>query len=112
MTGNLGNDLGCDGRSGSDRPGRFNFRITHAETVGHHPFNIDQHAVEHREEGGVVQVVVMDFTTIMGSGNVLWQNMLSGIVPGDHTGQKVPLGRDDFAVLVGVLVEQLFIYPG
>ncbi|MCS5945784.1 hypothetical protein LNP25_10935 [Klebsiella variicola subsp. variicola] len=32
--------------------------------------------------------------------------MLPRIVLGDDTGQQVPLGRDDFAILAGIFVEQ------
>ncbi len=46
----LSDDLGGHGRGGADGFRGIDLRIAHLEAVGQHPFQIDQHAVEHREE--------------------------------------------------------------
>ena len=51
MAGNLGNDLGGDGCGRADRLGSINLGITHLEAMGQHAVQINQHAVEHGEEG-------------------------------------------------------------
>ncbi|MNF06073.1 hypothetical protein D3C80_2059470 [compost metagenome] len=65
MAGDLRDNLRGDGRCGGNRLWRVNFRITHFETVIQHAFQVDQHAVKHREERGVIEVMIVDFTTLM-----------------------------------------------
>ncbi|MNM93415.1 hypothetical protein D3C81_1057890 [compost metagenome] len=50
MAGNLRDDLGGDCSGGRDRLRRFDLGVAHLEAVGQHAFQVDQHAVEHREE--------------------------------------------------------------
>ena len=74
--------------------------------MGQHAFQVDQHAVEHREERRIVEIVVVNFTALVRRDHVARQQMLTGIVFGNDTGQQVALGRDHFTVFVGVFIEQ------
>ncbi len=106
VAGHLSNDLGSDRGGGADRFRRIDLRITHLEAVSQHPLQIDQHAVEHREEGRVVEIVEVQIAALVGLNHITGQHVAGGIVLGDDTGQQVALGRDHLGVLVGVLVEQ------
>ena len=46
----LSDDLGGHGSGGADGFRGIDLCIAHLEAVGQHPFQVDQHAVEHREE--------------------------------------------------------------
>ena len=48
----------------------------------------------------------MDFTTLMRQYHIARQQVLTGIVFGNDTGQQVALGRNDFTVFVCVFVQQ------
>ncbi len=102
----LGDDLGGHGRGGADGFRGIDLRIAHLEAVGQHPFQIDQHAVEHREERRVVEIVEVQITALMSLNHITGQHVAGGIVLGDDTGQQVALGRDHLGVFVGILVEQ------
>lgn len=106
MARHLGDDLGGHGSGGADRFRGIDLRIAHLEAVSQHPFQIDQHAVEHREEGGVVEIVEVQITAFVSLNHITGQHVAGGIVLGDDTGQQVALGRDHLGVFVGVLVEQ------
>ncbi|MNV43799.1 hypothetical protein D3C71_1355280 [compost metagenome] len=105
MAGDLGDDLRRDCRGGRDRFWRFNLGVTHFKAVGQHAFQVDQHTVEHREERRVVEIVVVDLPAFVRLHHVARQQVLTGIVLGDDTGQQVALGRDHLAVFVGVFVQ-------
>ena len=109
VAGHLGDDLGGDGRGCADGLGGVDFGIAHLEAMGQHAVQIDQHAVEHGEEGGIIQIVEVQLTAFVGLHHIPWQHVLLGIVFGDDTGQQIALGRDHLAILVGVLVEQIHI---
>ncbi len=106
MAGDLGDDLRGDGGGGGDRLRRFDLGVAHFKAVGQHAFQIDQHAVEHREERRVVEIVVVNFAALVGQHHVARQQVLPGIVFGDDARQQVALGGDHFTVFVGVFVEQ------
>ena len=106
MAGDLGDDLRRHRGGGRDRLRRLDLRVAHLKALGQHPFQIDQHAVEHREEGRVIEVVIVDHAALMGHHHIVGQQVLPRIVLGDDTSQQVALGRDDFTVLVGIFVEQ------
>ena len=106
MAGDLGDDLRGHGGGGGDRLRRLDFGVAHLEAVGQHAFQIDQHAVEHREERRVVEIVVVNFAAFMGQHHVARQDVLFSVVFGDDARQQVALGGDHLAVLVGVLVQQ------
>ncbi|CQR21855.1 Uncharacterised protein [Yersinia enterocolitica] len=109
MAGDLRDNL--RGHCGSSRNGfwRLDFRITHFKTLSQHAIEVNQHAVEHREEWRVIQIVIMNFTTFMSQDHVSWQNMLFGVVFRDNTGQQITLSRDDFAVFIRIFVQQRFV---
>lgn len=48
----------------------------------------------------------MDLTALVRRDYIARQQMLTGIVLGDDTGQQVALGRDHFAVFIGIFIEQ------
>ena len=102
----LGDDLRRDRRRGGDGFRRLNLGVTHFKTVGQHAFQVDQHAVKHREERRVVEIVIVDLTALVRRDYIARQQMLTGIVLGDDTGQQVALGRDHFAVFIGIFIEQ------
>ena len=106
MAGDLGDNLRRDRGGGRDRLRRLNFGIAHFKAVRQHAFQVDQHAVEHREERRVIEVVIVDLAALVCRDHVARQQMLAGIVFGDDTGQQIALGRDHFAVFVGVFIEQ------
>ena len=106
MAGDLGDNLRRDRGSRGDRLRRFNLRVTHFKAVGQHAFQIDQHAVEHREEWRIVEIVVVDLAALVRRDHVARQQMLTGIVFGNDTGQQVALGGDHFTVFIGVFIEQ------
>ena len=109
VAGNLSDDLSGDGGCSQDRFGCFNLGITHLETLQQHPFHIDKHAIKHRKEGRVIQIVIMDFSSVMGLTDMAWQNMVARIVACYHPRQQVALGWNDFAIFVGILIQNLFI---
>ena len=106
MAGDLGDNLRRYRRGGGDRFRWFNLRVAHFKPVRQHPFQIDQHAVEHREERRIVEIVVVNLTALVGKHHIARQQMLAGVMFGDDTGQQVALGRDDFTVFVGIFVKQ------
>ncbi|MNC29132.1 hypothetical protein D3C75_773690 [compost metagenome] len=65
VAGNLGNNLCRDGGRRRDGFRRFNLRITHLKTVRQHTFQINQHAVKHREEWRVIQIVIVNITALV-----------------------------------------------
>ena len=73
MASHLRDDLSGDCGGGRDGFGLLDLRIPHLESIGQHPLQIDQHAVEHREEGRVVEIVVVDLATLMRLYHVAWQ---------------------------------------
>ena len=106
MAGDLGDNLRRDRGGGRDRLRRLNFGIAHFKAVSQHAFQVDQHAVEHREERRIVEIVVVDLAALVRLHHIARQQVLTGIVFGHDTGQQIALGRDHFTVFVGVLVEQ------
>ncbi|MNO46284.1 hypothetical protein D3C76_365680 [compost metagenome] len=102
----LGDDLGGHGGGRADGFGGVYLRIAHLEAVGQHPLQVDQHAVEHGEEGGVVEIVEVQIAALVGLHHLAGQHVADGVVLGDYARQQVALGRDHLGVLVGVLVEQ------
>ncbi len=102
----LGDDLGGDRGGGADGFGGVDLRVTHLEAVGQHPLQVDQHAVEHGEEGGVIEIVEVQIAALVGLHHVAGQHVAGGVVLGDDARQQVALGRDHLGILVGVLVEQ------
>ena len=102
----LGDDLGGDRSGGADGLWGVDLRIAHLEAMGQHPLQIDQHAVEHGEERGVVEIVEVQIAALVGLHHLAGQHVADGVVLGDDTRQQVALGRDHLGVLVGVLVEQ------
>ena len=106
MAGDLGDDLRRHRGGGRDRLRRLDLRVAHLKALGQHAFQVDQHAVEHREEGRVIEVMIVDHAALVGHHHIVGQQVLPGVVLGDDPGQQVALGRDDFTVLVGVFVEQ------
>ena len=105
MAGDLSDNLRRHRGSGRDRLRRFNLGVAHFKSLGQHAFKIDQHTVEHREERGVVEIVIVDHAALVGHHHVMRQQVLARVVLGDDACQQIALGRDDFAVFVGVLVE-------
>ena len=106
MAGNLRDNLRGDGRRGGDGFWRLNLRVTHLKALRQHTFQVDQHAVKHWEERRVVEIVIVNITTLVRLDDITRQQVLTRIVFGDDTGQQVALGRDHFAVFVGVFVQQ------
>ncbi|MNP40674.1 hypothetical protein D3C76_1343280 [compost metagenome] len=109
MAGHLRDDLRGHCGSGGDRLRGFNLGVTHLEAVGQHALQVDQHAVEHREEWRVVEIVVVDLASLMGQHHVTRQDVLLGIVLGDDPGQQIALGGDHLAVFIGVFIEQRYV---
>ena len=105
MAGDLSDNLRRYRGSGRDRLRRLNLGVAHFKSLGQHAFKIDQHAVEHREERGVVEIVIVDHAALVGHDHVMRQQVLARVVLGDDARQQIALGRDDFTVFVGVLVE-------
>ena len=106
MARDLGDNLRRDGRRRGDRLRRLNLGVTHFKTVGQHAFEVDQHAVKHREERRVVEIVVVDLTALVRRYHVARQQMLTGVVFSHDTGQQIALGRDHLAGFIGVFIEQ------
>ena len=106
MAGDLRDNLRGDGGRGRDGFWRFNLRVTHLKALRQHAFQVDQHAVKHWEERRVVEIVIVNITTLVRLDDITRQQVLTRIVFGDDTGQQVTLGRDHFAVFVGVFVQQ------
>lgn len=106
MAGDLRDDLRRYGGGGGDRFRRLDFSIAHFETVGQHAFQIDQHAVEHREERGVVEIVIVDLAALVRQHHIARQDLLLCVVFCHDPGQQISLRRDHFAVFVGILVQQ------
>ncbi len=102
----LGDDLCGNRRGGRDRLRRFDLGVAHLEALGQHPLQVDKHAVKHREEGRVVEIVVVDIPALVGQHHVARQQVLTGVVLGNDARQQVALGRDHLAVFVGILIEQ------
>ncbi len=102
----LGDDLGSHRGGGADGFGGVDLRVAHLEAVGQHPLQIDQHAVEHGEEGGVVEIVEVQIAALVGLYHLPGQHVADGVVLGDDARQQIALGRDHLGILVGVLVEQ------
>ena len=50
--------------------------------------------------------MIVNITALVRLYHITRQQMLTGIVFGDDTGQQVALGRDDFTVFIGVFIEQ------
>ena len=106
VTRHLSDDLGGHCGGGADGLGSVDLRVAHLEAVGQHALQVDQHAVEHGEEGGVVEVVEVQIAALMGLHHLAGQHVAGGVVLGDDAGQQIPLGRYYLGILVGVLVEQ------
>ncbi len=106
MAGDLRNDLRRDGRCGGDGFWRLDLGITHLEAVGQHPFQVDQHAVEHGEEGGIIEIVIVDLAAFMRLNDVPGEDLLLRIVLRDDPGQQIALGGDHFAVFIGIFMQQ------
>ncbi len=54
LSNNLRSYRGCR----RDRLRRFNLGVPHFKALGQHAFQVDQHAVEHREERRVIEIVI------------------------------------------------------
>ncbi len=65
VAGDLRDNLRGDGGGGGNRLRRINFRIAHFETVIQHAFQVNQHAVKHREERRVIEVMIVDFAALV-----------------------------------------------
>lgn len=49
--------------------------------------------------------MIVDHAALVGHDHVMRQQVLARVVLGDDARQQIALGRDDFTVFVGVLVE-------
>ncbi len=105
----LGNDLRGYRSRGGDGLRGLDLGIAHLESLLEHASEIDEHAVEHREERGIVKIVEMDLSVLMGAHHIAGEHELLGVMAGDDAGKEVSLGGDDLGVLVGVLVEDVNI---
>ncbi len=107
VAGNLSDDLRGDSGGSGNGFGRLYLGVAHLEALSEHALEIDEHAVEHREEGRVVQVVVMQVAGFVGVHDVLGQHVLLGVVLGDDTSEQIALSWDHAGVFVGIFMEQL-----
>ena len=105
MAGNLSNNLRSYSGCRRDRLRRFNLGVPHLKALGQHAFQVDQHAVEHREERRVIEIVIVNIATLMCLHHVTRQQVLACIVFSHDPGQQVALGWNHLAVFVGVFVE-------
>ena len=106
MAGDLGDNLRGDRRGGGDRLRRLDLGVAHLEAVGEHAFQIDQHTVEHGEERGVVEIVIVDLAALVRLHHVARQQLLLRIMFRDDARQQVALRRDHLTVFIGVFVQQ------
>ena len=105
MAGDLSNNLRSYRGCRRDRLRRFNLGVPHFKALGQHAFQVDQHAVEHREERRVIEIVIVNIATLMCLHHVTRQQVLACIVFSHDPGQQVALGWNHLAVFVGVFVE-------
>ena len=105
MAGDLRDNLRRYRGGGRDGLRRLNLGVAHFKTLRQHAFKIDQHAVEHREEWRIVEIVIVDQAALVRHHYIMRQQVLTRIVFSHDTRQQIALGRNNFTVFVGVLVE-------
>ena len=101
-------DLGGDGTGHLEALGGFYHFSVDRGAVVQHVLNIYQAAVENRLDK-IIRVMEMKHAIVMGQGDMLRQQHTPGHVPGDLTGDVIPLGGSQTCVLVGILLRQFLV---
>ena len=105
----IGNDLRDLRCRSLDRLGTLYFCIPNLEAIFQHAVKVNQTAICHRRIRAVVQIMIVDIPLLVGVGHMRRQHLKADGFANNPSCQ-IPLGIENIAVLIGILIDHRAIF--